>query len=262
MKMLPARTERADQSPSRWPLRAGLLAVAALAVAAPMVAAEPAAAPEQIRVAAPEPASAVSETVRPGDAFTGLGDVTTVVGAATALHGAGLPCPVVSVGSTPTAHAARDLTGVTEMRAGVYVFFDLVMAGIEACSIDDIALSVLTTVIGHQTSRDWTICDAGWMTMSRDRGTANQRVDQGYGIVCDEAGQVIPGLIVKQANQEHGVVARHPDYTGPIPDMPVGTKRRILPNHACATAAQHAQYHVIPEEAGAPLMEWPRFGGW
>jgi D-serine deaminase-like pyridoxal phosphate-dependent protein len=185
-----------------------------------------------------------------------------VVDAAEALRGAGLPCPVVSVGSTPTAHAARDLTGVTEMRAGVYVFFDLVMAGIEVCAVDDIALSVLTTVIGHQTARDWTICDAGWMTMSRDRGTAAQAVDQGYGVVCDARGAVIPGLIVTQANQEHGVIARHPDYSGPIPDMPVGAKLRILPNHACATAAQHARYHVIPEDAGAPLKEWPRFGGW
>ncbi len=185
-----------------------------------------------------------------------------VVDAATALRDAGLPCPVVSIGSTPTAHAATDLTGVTEMRAGVYVFFDLVMAGIEVCKIDDIALSVLTTVIGHQTARGWTICDAGWMAMSRDRGTAAQRVDQGYGIVCDEAGAVIPGLFVVQANQEHGVIARRPDFDGEIPDFPVGTRLRILPNHACATAAQHQHYHVIPATADAPLAMWSRFGGW
>src|SRR5262249_60330180 len=36
------------------------------------------------------------------------------VAAAEALRGAGLPCPQGSVGSTPTAHFARDLTGVTE----------------------------------------------------------------------------------------------------------------------------------------------------
>lgn len=185
-----------------------------------------------------------------------------VVNAATKLRNAGLPCPVVSVGSTPTAHAALDLAGVTELRAGVYVFFDLVMAGIEVCDVDDIALSVLTTVIGHQTSRGWTICDAGWMAMSRDRGTANQRVDQGYGIVCDEAGKVIPGLIMIQANQEHGVIACRPDFDGVIPDFPVGTRLRILPNHACATAAQHQRYQVIPETAGADLTTWARFGGW
>ncbi|GIT88083.1 MULTISPECIES: alanine racemase [Roseobacter] len=185
-----------------------------------------------------------------------------VVQAADALRAAGLLCPVVSVGSTPTAHAAKDLTGVTELRAGVYVFFDLVMAGIGACSVDDIALSVLTTVIGHQKEREWTICDAGWMAMSRDRGTGAQRVDQGYGIVCDSAGVPIPGLIMVQANQEHGVIARHPDFKGAIPTLPVDTQLRILPNHACATAAQHSGYHVVPKEAGAPLMKWSRFGGW
>jgi len=185
-----------------------------------------------------------------------------VVDAATALRRAGLPCPVVSVGSTPTAHAASDLTGVTELRAGVYVFFDLVMAGIDVCTVDDIAISVLTCVIGHQDARGWTICDAGWMAMSRDRGTATQRVDYGYGIVCDAAGTPIPGLIMAQANQEHGVIARHPDFHGEIPHFPVGTLLRILPNHACATAAQHNGYHVLPDRPDADLAFWPRFGGW
>lgn len=184
-----------------------------------------------------------------------------VVGAAGTLRAAGLPCPVVSVGSTPTAHAATDLTGVTEMRAGVYVFFDLVMAGIGVCGTDDIALSVLTTVIGHQTAKDWTIVDAGWMAMSRDRGTAAQAVDQGYGIVCDAGGVPIPDLIVLQANQEHGVVAVRPGSGGTMPDLPQGTLLRILPNHACATAAQHGRYHVLPEQGGA-LATWERFGGW
>lgn len=182
------------------------------------------------------------------------------VGAADALRAAGLPCPVVSVGSTPTARAARDLSGVTELRAGVYVFFDLVMAGIEACAVEDIALSVLTTVIGRQADRGWLLVDAGWMALSRDRGTASQAVDQGYGVVCDEAGRVLPDLIVIKANQEHGVVAARPGAAGV--DLPVGTRLRILPNHACATAAQHQAYHVLPAEPGAPLMEWPRFGGW
>ena len=39
----------------------------------------------------------------------------------------GIDCPMVSIGSTPTAHFAQDLTGVTEVRAGVYTFFDLYM---------------------------------------------------------------------------------------------------------------------------------------
>ena len=184
------------------------------------------------------------------------------VAAATLLRNAGLPCPVVSVGSTPTAHFARDLTGVTEVRAGVYVFFDLVMAGIGVCTTDDIALSVLTTVIGHQRERGWIMIDAGWMALSRDRGTASQAVDQGYGLVCDIEGRALGDLIVANANQEHGVVALRPGTSGPLPDLPVGTKLRILPNHACATGAQFDGYEVVPAEAGAPLAHWPRFRGW
>ncbi len=186
---------------------------------------------------------------------------SAVVAAADALRSSGLSCPVVSVGSTPTAHAARDLTGVTELRAGVYVFFDLVMAGIGVCTPEDVAVSVLTTVIGHQTARGWILIDAGWMAMSRDRGTANQKVDQGYGIVCDERGDIIEGLIVVQANQEHGVIAVPPGSNIELPDLPVGTRLRILPNHACATSAQHESYHVLPA-AGGELLEWPRFRGW
>lgn len=181
--------------------------------------------------------------------------------AADNLRAGGLACPVVSVGSTPTAHAARDLTGVTELRAGVYMFFDLVMAGIGVCTLDDIALSVLTTVIGHQRAKGWILIDAGWMAMSRDRGTAAQAVDQGYGIVCDADGRPFADLIVTGANQEHGVIALRPGATGPLPDLPVGAQLRILPNHACATAAQHGFYNVLPADGGA-IRRWSRFGGW
>jgi D-serine deaminase-like pyridoxal phosphate-dependent protein len=185
-----------------------------------------------------------------------------VVNSANALRAAGLACPVVSVGSTPTAHAAKDLTGVTEMWAGVYVFFDLVMAGIKVCDVDDIALSVLTTVIGHQAKQGWALVDAGWMAMSRDSGTANQTVDQGYGLVCDEAGQLLVDLVVIQANQEHGIVAVRPESGRSMLDLMLGTRLRILPNRGCATAAQHQRYDVLPEHFYAPLMTWDRFAGW
>jgi D-serine deaminase-like pyridoxal phosphate-dependent protein len=184
------------------------------------------------------------------------------VAAAEALRSAALPCPVVSVGSTPTAHAARDLSGVTEMRAGVYVFFDLFMAGIGVCSTDDIALSVLTSVIGQNRERGCLFIDAGWMALSRDRGTMGQAVDQGYGLVCDSAGTVLGDLIVAGTNQEHGVVTLRPGSRGVLPDLPVGTRLRILPNHACATAAQFDGYEVLPADPAAGLMRWPRFGGW
>ncbi|TVV69647.1 alanine racemase, partial [Sphingomonas solaris] len=160
-----------------------------------------------------------------------------VVDAATILRTADLACPVVSVGSTPTAHYAADLTGVTEVRAGVFVFFDLVMAGIGVCEVDDIALSVMATVIGFQREKGWILTDAGWMAMSRDRGTAKQAVDQGYGVVCDLAGRPYLNLIVADANQEHGIIAVRPGSGGVLPDLAIGDRVRILPNHACSTGA-------------------------
>ena len=177
------------------------------------------------------------------------------------LRAAGLPCPIVSVGSTPTATYSEDLAGVTEVRAGVYMFFDLVMAGLNVCAIDDIGVSVLATVIGHQADTGWIITDAGWMAMSRDRGTSSQKIDQGYGVVCDAAGAPLADLLVVSTNQEHGIVGRRGGGALDAAQYPVGTLLRVLPNHACATAAQHDRYHVVDDSAQIAAV-WPRFSGW
>lgn len=121
---------------------------------------------------------------------------------------------------------------------------------------------MLTTVIGHQKERGWIIVDAGWMALSRDRGTASQAVDQAYGVVCDIHGDVIDDLIVKSANQEHGILALRPGSSARLPDFPLGTQLRILPNHACATGAQFASYTVLPAGGSTTLAQWPRFSGW
>jgi D-serine deaminase-like pyridoxal phosphate-dependent protein len=184
------------------------------------------------------------------------------VRAAERLREAGLACPIVSVGSTPTATYGASFAGVTEVRAGVFVFFDLVMAGIDVCQVDDIALSVLATVIGHQREKGWLLTDAGWMAMSRDRGTAKQKLDQGYGVVCDEAGTPIDGLIMSDANQEHGIVSHRSGNPANTPMLPVGTRLRILPNHACATGAQHPRYHVVGTGENVAEALWERFSGW
>ncbi|MBR1166277.1 DSD1 family PLP-dependent enzyme [Bradyrhizobium liaoningense] len=183
------------------------------------------------------------------------------VRAAERLRAAGLPCPVVSVGSTPTALSARALDGVTEVRCGVYVFFDLFMTNVGVCAFDDIALSVLTSVVGHQSEKGWIIVDAGWMAMSRDRGTARQRRDYGYGIACDLEGRPLKeDLVMIAANQEHGILAVR---NGPAISLencfPIGTRLRILPNHACATGAQFSEYHAATENG---IERWRRFNGW
>ncbi len=184
------------------------------------------------------------------------------VRAAQRLRDAGYECPVVSVGSTPTALSAAKLDGVTEVRAGVYVFFDLVMSEVGICSHDEIALSVLCTVIGHRRDAGWIITDGGWMSMSRDRGTQKMSHDYGYGLVCDISGRPVEGLVFNDANQEHGVLAWVGDSSVDLENrFPVGSQFRIIPNHACATGAQHAAYQVLQAD-GEPLATWNRFSGW
>jgi D-serine deaminase-like pyridoxal phosphate-dependent protein len=184
-----------------------------------------------------------------------------VVGA-TRLRAAGLPCGVVSVGSTPTALSAPALDGVTEVRAGVYVFHDLVMCNIGVAETGDLALSVLATVIGHQREKGWAIVDAGWMAMSRDRGTQAQKVDYGYGAVCAADGSLMPGWVMSGANQEHGIVSHAGGAAAADVErrFPIGSLVRVLPNHACATASQFDSYQVVA--GGGPIQRWERFDGW
>ncbi len=204
----------------------------------------------------PEALKAMAEQERAGS-----------VRAAERIRAAGITCPNVTVGSTPTALSAERLDGITEVRAGVYVFFDLVMHNTGVCGMNELALSVLTTVIGHQPEKGWAIVDAGWMAMSRDRGTASQhqrsprtQKDYGYGQVCDAGGRSLP-YIMTGANQEHGIIssieAIDPDI---VHRFPLGTILRILPNHACATGAQFPEYNAA--DAGGNISVWPRIYGW
>lgn len=190
------------------------------------------------------------------------GERAAAVAAAERLRAAGHAAPVVSVGSTPTAHFAQNLSGVTEVRAGVFSFFDLVMHGIGVCTLDDIAASVLLTVIGHRPEKGWILTDGGWMALSRDRGTQRHPVDQGYGLVCDIDGNPFADVIVEDASQEHGIIKVRPGSGASLPDLPIGSRVRVLPNHACATCAQHDSYHVVDGTGRAITGQWQRMRGW
>ena len=172
----------------------------------------------------------------------------------------GLPCPMVSVGSTPTARFADNLAGVTEVRAGVFLFYDLVMVGLGVCDVGDIAVSVLASVIGHQKSKGWTITDGGWTALSSDRGSVFPETDPGYGTVCDVQGEPMADVMVLDMNQEHGVVAgRGTKLARNL--LGVGSVVRILPNHACATGAMHDRYYVV--DGTTEIVDvWPRVNGW
>jgi len=83
----------------------------------------------------------------------------------------------------------------------------------------------------------------------------SQSIDQGYGLICNEAGQLLPDLLLSSAKQEHGIVSLRMGTNGHLSEFPIGTRLRILPNHACATAAQHREYNVLPKDTAQPLMQ-------
>lgn len=185
-----------------------------------------------------------------------------IVLAARRLREAGHQIDIVSVGSTPTVLTAEDETGVTEVRCGVYSLFDLFMTNVGVATVDDIAGTVLATVIGHQPAKGQVIVDAGWMAMSRDRGTARQKRDYGYGLVCGVDGTPLRGgtVLMKGANQEHGIIEATEGPALRLEDFPVGTRLRILPNHACPTAAPYEKLLLVRD--GKIVEELPHVRGW
>lgn len=188
-------------------------------------------------------------------------EAKTIAEVADLLRQNGYDIRIVSAGSTPTLGAVQEARGVTEYRSGVGTFFDLVMAGIHACAVEEIAVSVLVTVIGHQVEKGWVITDGGWMAMSRDRGTAAQSKDWGFGAVCDETGKILPEYYVSGANQEHGIVSRFDGKPISTEEFPVGRQLRILPNHACPCAAAFDKYYVTDDNVTVSKV-WQRFNHW
>ena len=193
--------------------------------------------------------AAVAETERRG-----------IVGAATRLRRAGFDVPIVSLGSTPTALHAASLEGVTEVRAGVYMFGDLFQMQVNSLGLESIALTVLTSVIGRRPTSGQILVDAGGLALSKDRSTAGAPFDYQFGLMLDTAGHPsFGGSVVRHAYQEHGVVDCDPSR--PFPTLPIGGRLRIAPNHACMTAAAHDRYYVV-DGSDEVVAVWTRVNGW
>ena len=180
--------------------------------------------------------------------------------AAERLRAIGLDCEHVSVGSTPTVLHGPPVPGVTELRCGVYMFGDLFQAQIGSCGIDDLAVSVLATVIGHRRDPHRLVIDAGALALSKDRSTAGLALDAGFGLVLNADGRALPAMLcVDRVYQEHGVI----EIADPLllAAFPVGSRLRVLPNHVCLTAAMYDRYLVV-DGTDALLDNWDRCNGW
>ncbi|MEO6488021.1 MAG: alanine racemase, partial [Thermoanaerobaculia bacterium] len=112
----------------------------------------------------------------------------------------GAPALLRSIGSTPTASLVTNFDDADEIRPGNYVFYDAFQATIGSCRPEDVAVSVLTTVIGAYPERDALMIDAGALALSKDLGAGS-----GYGLVCDLDLNPLP-MTIETLSQEHGKI--------------------------------------------------------
>ena len=173
----------------------------------------------------------------------------------------GLGSLAVSIGSTPTAMYLGQAEGVTEIRVGVYMASDLFQAALGVQRQDEIALSVLATVISRNEARGHVVIDAGGLALSKDRSTGGSAEhDMGYGLAVDIDGNPSFGRVtVGEVYQEHGELRNLSSDV--INRLPIGARVRILPNHACMTAAAYDRFHVVDRSRDV-VSVWTRVNGW
>jgi D-serine deaminase-like pyridoxal phosphate-dependent protein len=146
-----------------------------------------------------------------------------LVDVANRLRANGIACSEVTAGSTPTGKWVAEVAGITEVRAGNYVFNDLMQLNRGIASEDQLALSVLCTVSSTNGSGRLTI-DGGTKTFSGDAGGAGTaRAPAAIARAVDRR------VFVERLNEEHGM-ARTED------DIKLGEKLRFFPYHACTCA--------------------------
>ena len=136
--------------------------------------------------------------------------------AADALRAVGIEPRVLSGGSTPSAHFTTAVT--TELRPGVFVFGDAQQVELGTIRPEQVALTVVSTVVSHAGGR--VVCDAGSKALGADRaGWAS-----GYGQVWDQ-----PEARVVALSEHHATIT----WPGRLPAL--GSTVRLIPNHACNT---------------------------
>ncbi len=140
----------------------------------------------------------------------------------------GLPCPKISMGSTPSAWAVAMQPGVDEVRPGVYVYGDRLQMQ-RGFPRDNCALTVLTTVVSVRAD-GVAILDAGSKSLASDSPFS----DKTYGEDLNQ-----PGLVLKGVSEEHGHLR-----LGNGVQVRVGDKLRIIPNHACTCVNMHDLFAV------------------
>ncbi|WP_270886300.1 alanine racemase [Pedococcus sp. 5OH_020] len=162
-------------------------------------------------------------------------EATSLREAAESLRGKGLACDIVSGGSTPSI-AFADPGVLTELRPGVYVFGDAQQWELGACAPQEIALTVLATVVSRRPGV--VVLDAGSKALGADRPPWAS----GGGRLLDQ-----PAARITQLSEHHAVVEGA--------DLALGERVRVVPNHVCNTVNLADDLVVV--RAGEAVDRWP-----
>lgn len=115
----------------------------------------------------------------------------------------GVEVPAISVGSTPTCLGAPIPSGITEIRPGNYAFLDRTALRLGIASGDNIALSIIATVVAHNDHHF--IIDAGSKSLSSDLG-AHGSGGGGFGLAVSVWGDTSEMWEIERLSEEHGFV--------------------------------------------------------
>jgi D-serine deaminase-like pyridoxal phosphate-dependent protein len=145
-------------------------------------------------------------------------EADTLVTTANALREAGFTIREVSGGSSISSKFADSMGGITEVRAGNYIFHDQAQLATGMVGVDDCALRVIVTVVSAA-APGRAIIDAGSKTLTSDGAS----FATGYGYVVD-----YPEIEIYKLNEEHGYLKFNESI-----QLKVGQKLTIIPNHSC-----------------------------
>ena len=168
--------------------------------------------------------------------------------ARTRLESAGFDIREVSIGSTPTVLASETYDGITEIRPGNYVFMDRTPLRLGLVKPEQVALTVLTTVVSKNAR--FLIIDVGSKVLSSDRGAHATDAFGGYGIAfpLDQEIGASSDLNIVKLSEEHGFVERADS------DIAIGAKLRIVPNHACPVVNLADELTIVAD--GTEIARW------
>lgn len=166
----------------------------------------------------------------------------------------GVSCATTGIGSTPScSHPGSKVSQCTEVHPGCYVFYDAQHMHMGACTEDDVAIRVMTRIIGHKRSMNRILIDCGFLGVSHD----------GKGMLPHNSFAIIENnihLSLVKITQEVGTIEANNHTEIDFDKYPIGSILFIIPYHACATAAMHSDYYV--KMPSGEMEKWQPCRGW